>query len=195
MRNSLFILLGVLSFAQFSEAKCNYECKSEKNKAAAQNFCNSQVGFECKVSSSRSCGSGWKDIKKFDDGGNSYFACIKTTKQENSDQNKKEAENYCSSNFSPGTCVVSEGGCGKNYKAAKHFRGPGKNYSACILSNRGEASEENKKEAEAFCGKINSSVGSLLECKVEKRNCSGRFKNVKEFKGKGDNYAACIDGK
>jgi hypothetical protein len=195
MKTFMLLLAGSVFLLQNADARCDRKCKSERNKAAAEAFCKNLTGTECKVDNNRTCGPGWKDIKKFDDGGDSWFACVKTNRQENSDRNKKEAEDYCKANFAPGECVVSEGGCGRDLKDVKHFRGPGRNFSSCVRTRRGEASEENRKQAEEFCNKVASSVGAILECRIERKNCSGKFKQVKEFKGKGDDWAVCLNGK
>jgi hypothetical protein len=132
MKNLLILTLGLIAYASESGAvKCDRDCKTNRNKANAQAWCAKQVE-ECIIDNKRGCGSGWKQVYKFDEGGDSWFACFRTFKHSQSDSNRDEANQYCNQNHPIGTCFPQEGGCGSGLKSVKAFRGKGRNYHACV---------------------------------------------------------------
>jgi hypothetical protein len=184
-----YILFALVFFNGMSAfAKCDRACKSEKNRQAALAYCQ-KLGVECKVDNKRNCGSGWKDIKKFDDGGDSYFACIKTEKQEATEQNKKDAEQYCKQVTASGDyCEVKNGNCGSGLKELKEFNGKGEKYKACGKTKKAEGTEQNKKDAEEYCKQF-SANGEY--CVVQEGRCGNGLSKLKEFGGAGRNYCSC----
>jgi hypothetical protein len=190
---TFFAIFFAISIINTSEAEASRKKRTAANKADAQAHCKKlrSTGITCKEGK-RSCGRGWKSIKKFDRRrSTSWHACVRTNRGAASDNNKKQAEEYCKKLQASGTqCKVGKRSCGRGWDRAKSFKGKGTNYHACVVSKRAKGTESNKAQAEAYCEKIRKSG---QKCKVGKRSCGIGWKRAKSFKGKGTNFHACVE--
>jgi hypothetical protein len=149
-----------------------------------------KTGIECKIHKNRTCGGrDWNNAKKFQNGGNSYWACLKTQRGEASDKNKKDADARCKAVKATGKqcSVTSKATCGSGWKTDKTYKGKGKNYRTCV--SKSDASADNKAKADARCKAVKASG---QECKVtDKASCGRDWSKDQTFKGYGKNYRTC----
>ncbi len=111
---------------------------SQEHKAAAEKYCASRKGVECKVVKGNiaGCGKGWTKAKTFRGRGDDYLACELTKRAKGTKENKAEAEARCAKERSNGAeCEVKRAnvlGCGgKNWKKVAKYGGKGKDYLVC----------------------------------------------------------------
>jgi hypothetical protein len=184
----------------FSCVRTRRQEAKDQAKEDAEKFCQQQkgiVGF-CEVIQGACSGRDRKELREFKGPGKNYRACGFSDHYLNTAFNKQKAEERCAWIRGSGQeCRVDENrGCGADFKQQEKFdKNPGNSYFVCVKSKAATESEENQKQAKEFCSKINSAVGSLLKCEAQKNNCGGSLKNLKEFKGKGANWAACIEAR
>jgi hypothetical protein len=117
-------------------------------------------------------------------------------KRKTSAQNKKAAQAYCKklkSKKKGARCAVKKRVCGLDWKKSKAFRGKGADWISCVPSKRGHASAQNKRLANDYC-KVFRKKFPKKQCKVDKGWCPKGYIADKSFKGKGQNYSACIKG-
>lgn len=184
----------------FACVKTKSQQAKDQAKEDAENFCKqfrASGGF-CEVSEGGCSGRDRKELREFKGPGKNYRACGYSDYYLNTEWNKQKAEERCAQIRGSGKeCKVDDSrGCGGGWEMeAKFDKNPGDSHFACVKTKAAQESDENQKKAELFCKQVNSAVGSLLRCEAQKNNCGGGFKNVKEFKGNGPNWAVCIDAK
>lgn len=243
-----------------STAEANRKANSDRNRANAQKYCDDEMRKgtlqECWVDNNRNCGRGGERIATFDQGGDSYHACVLKKRAAAKKEAEHEAREFCDQMKSRNTfCKVEKGRCdGRDFKELKQFSSPGKDFRACghseyylntldnkkraedhcarvtqggndckVDNNRGcgpgyEAkakfdknpgdsffaceknraqanSDANEKLAKDFCTGVLGGAGNFLKCQVQKHNCGGAGVKIKEFRGRGDNWAVCLEAK
>ncbi len=170
--------------ADANEAACKDWCLGEGGQSKNCRMCSHLVG----------CGPGYESVKSFKGAAKNWHACVKksTRRSDASEKNRRDCELWCRDHRGDKGCVKCDTrvDCGPDYKGIKTWKGYGNNWHACRKrgpSRRDQASDENHRACQQWC---DGNKPQCVKCS-KKMDCGVGFKDLKSWKGYGNNWHAC----